>query len=235
MEETLNRLVKDLENACEDKLVSIVLYGSAASGEYHARSSDLNVLCVLTEIRADLLRRVERAIHWFQLKGNPPPLLFTIEEIKDGSDVFPIEFLDMRENHRVLKGRDVLVDLEIHRENHRLELEHELRTKYLGLRQNYLATGHRSQAISDLICRSLPAFITFFRHILLLMGEKVSLNKHEVLRVFCAKAGLDEPLFLELLSARESGKVVPEADSRFARYLEELAKTIRLVDRLPKS
>ncbi len=48
MERVLNELVERLTKTYQDRLVSVVLYGSAAVGDHHGRYSDLNVLCVLS-------------------------------------------------------------------------------------------------------------------------------------------------------------------------------------------
>lgn len=48
--EELKELVTKLERAYSGSLVSVVLYGSAASGQHNAKFSDLNVLCVLKQI-----------------------------------------------------------------------------------------------------------------------------------------------------------------------------------------
>jgi predicted nucleotidyltransferase len=47
MERVLNQLVERLRKTYDDRLVSVVLYGSAAVGDHHGRFSDLNILCVL--------------------------------------------------------------------------------------------------------------------------------------------------------------------------------------------
>ncbi|MBV9084254.1 MAG: hypothetical protein JOZ62_16375, partial [Acidobacteriaceae bacterium] len=47
MEEKLSGLVSRLKPALGDALVSAILYGSAAAGDYNEHASDLNVLCVL--------------------------------------------------------------------------------------------------------------------------------------------------------------------------------------------
>ncbi len=50
MDDVLQELVKRMKAACGQELVSMVLYGSAAAGDYHEKHSDLNVLCVLKQI-----------------------------------------------------------------------------------------------------------------------------------------------------------------------------------------
>jgi hypothetical protein len=236
VEKTLNLLTTELKGAYGENLVSLFLYGSAASGDFHEKFSDLNILCVLREMSTELLKKAEKTITWFVKKGNPPPLFFTLHEIESSNDVFPIEFLDMQASHRVLFGPDILKDLQVDRENHRLELEHELRSKFIGLRQSFLSVSQDPKAVGNLILRSLSAVITLFRHTLMLMGETVPVQKRDIIKRFCSRSNLDESLFLGLLTLREEGQVLAaaEAVTTFQRYCEEIAKMITLVDQLPK-
>jgi hypothetical protein len=140
-------------------------------------------------------------------------------------------------NHSVLAGRDIFAGLAVAKENHRLELEHELRTKYLGLRQRYMEACQHPRAVGELIFESLPAFITLFRHTLLLMGENVPVRKRDIIRLFCSRSGRDESLFLSLLDSKESGKALTAGESErlFPIYLQEITKVVSLVDELPRT
>jgi predicted nucleotidyltransferase len=237
MEETLGKLVTDLKTLYGNRLVALFLYGSAVSGDYHEKFSDLNILCVLSEISVDLLRKAEKTIAWFVKQGNATPLFLSREEIEHSHDVFPIEFLDIQANHRLLFGEDIFRGLDIARENHRLELEHEVRTKLIALRQGYLMVCRDAQAVEALMLRSFSAFITLFRHTLILMGHKVPPQKRDIVELFCSKSNLDESLFLSLLKLREEGRSLTstEVGQTFERYFGEIGKLVKLVNQLPKA
>lgn len=237
MEEILKRLSDELNECYAENLVGLFLYGSAASGDTHGKFSDLNVLCVLRMISSEVLKKSGKTVTWFVRKGNSPPLFLTLEELKTAHDVFPIEFLDMQQNHRLLVGQDVLVDLDIDRENYRLELEHELRTKYIGLRQNFLTIHQDPKALEALILHSLASFTTLMRHLLILTGGPTLFPKHDIIKALCERTGLDEKFLLGLLQLRKesSGLPVAQVEATFQRYLEEIDKLIKLVDELPKT
>jgi predicted nucleotidyltransferase len=62
-ERLLQELTAKLRAAFGERVVSVVLYGSAAAGDHHARYSDLNILCVLSrvttvEMRAAAMLRI---------------------------------------------------------------------------------------------------------------------------------------------------------------------------------
>jgi len=236
LEDTLKRLADELSACYGENLVALLLYGSAASGDFHEKFSDLNILCVLNRLSVEALKESEKTITWFIRKGNPSPMFLTLEEVETAHDVFPVEFLDMQMNHRLLFGRDVLAGLEIDRDNHRLELEHELRTKFIGLRQTFVTVHQNPKALQDLIFRSLSTFTTLMRHTLMLTGGPIPLHKQEIIQAICARSGLDEKFFLHLLRLRKEGVRLPstQVEATFQRYLEEIEKLIRLVDELPK-
>ena len=50
MEKLLTQLIGKLQKAYGERLISVVLYGSAAAGDHNADFSDINILCILSEI-----------------------------------------------------------------------------------------------------------------------------------------------------------------------------------------
>ena len=104
----LDELVRRLTEALGDDLLSVVLYGSAAAGDFEERVSDLNVLAVLSEIGETQLDRAYGPVHWWISKKQPAPILLSVEEIQNASDAFAIEFLDIRKAYRILQGNDLV-------------------------------------------------------------------------------------------------------------------------------
>ena len=103
---TPEELVAQLKTALNDRLISAVLYGSAAAGDYVVGTSNYNVLLVLDRLSMAELNAISKpALQWAKA-GNRPPLLFTRDQLQASASVFPIELLDMRQSHRVLFGED---------------------------------------------------------------------------------------------------------------------------------
>ena len=75
MEDVLNQLLEKLTKALGDRLVSVVLYGSAVTGDHHEKFSDLNILCVLQQVTSRELADAEPIFRWWREKENPAPLL----------------------------------------------------------------------------------------------------------------------------------------------------------------
>src|SRR5271156_2705373 len=100
METKLSELVARLKSAAAENLKAVVLYGSAVTGEFQEKHSDLNILCVLEIAGSADLERLHSAAEWWMKQGNPAPLVFTLEELKRSADVFAIELLDIKQHHR---------------------------------------------------------------------------------------------------------------------------------------
>jgi hypothetical protein len=171
-ETQINEFVDRLKNAAGTNLQSVLLYGSAASDEFHAEYSDVNVLCIVRELSASALQALAPAVNWWTKSKHPAPLIFTWEELNRSSDVFPIEMLDMQRRHRLLYGTDVLKSVKVPLDLHRVQLEHDLRTKLLLLRQHYLSAAGDNNKILHLMLGSVSSFITLFRHAQIAMGEQ---------------------------------------------------------------
>ena len=135
MANNLDQIVEKLRKALDSSLISVVLYGSGATGDHNEKFSDYNILSVLTKITPAELRAVEPVFRWWREQGNPSPLLLTEHELKTSTDCFAIEFHDIREHHRILHGPNLVANLEIDRSFYRAQVECELRTKLLRLRQ----------------------------------------------------------------------------------------------------
>jgi hypothetical protein len=236
MDKRLTQLVEKLRAAYGERLVSAILYGSAATGEHHPKFSDFNVLCVLAEITPRELGSSENIFRWWRDQGNPAPLLLTEHEVLTSTDCFAIEFNDIKRQHVLLYGKDVVSDLEVDNCFYRAQVEHDLRAKLLRLRQK--ASGMLSDAglLRRLLLDSLSTFCVLFRHALILHGETAPLRKREIIQRAAERFGFDPLPFEKLLDVREERLKPRDADAAalLAPYLQGISATIDAVDRLEK-
>jgi predicted nucleotidyltransferase len=234
MADPIDELVEKLRRALGNELVSVVLYGSAASGEHETRFSDVNVLCVLRRITPAELGSAERVFRWWQGKGNPSPLLLTEEEVKRSSDCFPIEFHDIRARHRILFGADVVAGIEIGDAYYRAQVEHELRAKLLRLRQKAAAVLSDKDVLRRLLIDSVSTFCVLFRHALLLYGVECGHRKRDVIARAAEKFGLNAGPFEKLLDLREERVKAKDLEPAglLGAYMGEVQKVIDAVDLL---
>jgi predicted nucleotidyltransferase len=229
----LEQLVRQVEGAAGERLKSVVLYGSAAAGDYHPKHSDLNVLCVFDRLGPEVLDRLSPVVAWWERKGHRAPLVFTLEELRRGADTFAIELIDIQASRRVLWGEDVFAALEVPLGLHRLEVERELRASLVRLRQRYLAGSHEPQALFALMTASVSTFASLFRHALLVLGEPRPGSKREAVERLAARLGIDPAPFCALLDLREGSRSEQDLDAReiFRGYLGAVERVVEEVDR----
>ena len=235
IQERLQQFVTRMTNAAGSNLESIVLYGSAARDEFHEQYSDLNLLCLLRSVSLQDLEKVMPVMRWWsQDERQHPPLFLTSAELRDSSDVFAIELLDMKQNHKVLFGPDPVASVEVPMNLHRVELEHELRTVLLRLRHQYLLSPG-DDSLQGTLAKSFSSVSTLLRHALIAMGESVPASKPEYLnravQVFGLKADALDPIW----KLRESKIDASHLPSLYQNYMEAIGAVLFALDhRVPK-
>ena len=120
-EDKLQEFVTRARQAAGPNIESMILFGSAVSGDFHPGHSDLNLFCVLHDSSFTALQALAPAVKWWNKQKQPPPLCMTRHELERSTDVFTIELLDMVEHHRVLYGEGIL-GLRIPTHQHRVHL-----------------------------------------------------------------------------------------------------------------
>jgi predicted nucleotidyltransferase len=231
----LTHLVDELRAAHGENLASVVLYGSAAAGDHIELRSDHNLLIVLDRITTEDLRASQAPISAWQCLGQPLPVYFSVEELNDATDVFPIEFLQMEKARKVLYGRDPFEFIKISRANLRHQTEYELRTKLIQLRRLYVPACKSTEKLSSLMSDSLASFAALFRAVLILHGQEPPITKAETVRASVRLLKLDAAPFERIFELRANAGLSlteTEANKVFAAYMTQIERVIEVVDRL---
>lgn len=230
--DTIDEFVKRARAAGGPNIENVTLFGSAASGDFHAGFSNLNLLCILHDSSLPALRALTPVAKWWVRHKQPLPLCMTRQELERSADVFAIELLDMQQHHRVLFGEDVLQDLRIPMDLHRIQVEYELREKLLLLRQHLLLAAESESRLWELLLRSAPSFSTLFRHALIALGDTTQSARHEAVQALARRAGFDSSALLRVLEVREhrADRQKAEVFDLAARYLAAVEKVAAAVD-----
>ena len=232
MQKLLDKFVEDIKESYKENLKAIVLYGSKASSEDSKKYSDFNLLVVLNEIQFKDLKAMHKALIAWIKNGNQPPQLFTSERLKKSSDVFPIEFLDIKSNHKVLFGEDPFSELIINDTNLRHECEFELKGKLLKLRQGYMIFCGKDAKLREFLISTISTFLIVFRYVLQLTGEKPPLKRLEAMELLSKKIGFDHSPFLAIYNMKQGDKEAMklDLDALTEQYLKEIEKVVDFVD-----
>lgn len=229
--ENLQKFVQGLKDIYQDRLISIILYGSAASGEFIEKHSNLNLLVVLENTNLENLKRASKVINKSKVIN---PLFLTEDYIKRSTDIFPIEFLDIQENYSVLYGKNILEDINIDIRNLRFQCEQELKAKLITLRQLYLKISADKAALKDLLFRSVTSVLHILRNVLRLKGKKPPYKKEDILRELDGEFLIDVNIWRKILQAKNKQIKLRNKDIEglFVDFIAELEKIVDIVDRL---
>jgi|SRR5450631_1168620 hypothetical protein len=230
-EKLISEFVEKLRAAAGANLVSVILYGSGAEGEFHPEYSDLNLLCVLRDASFASLTKITDVVEWWRSKKHRPPLVLTPAELKASADTFSIEFVDMKQRNRVLYGEDVLSTLNIPMALHRAQLEYELREKLFLLRQHLVVAGSNEKQLWEVMLQSLSSFTTLFRHVLLEMGEPGRKHSREAVGELAHRMNFDPSPFVQIMDVRAQTADrkqlrAPEIASKYLQAIEQVTAAV---------
>jgi hypothetical protein len=232
-EAKLTDLVSRMKEYAADNLESMILYGSAARGDYKEGHSDLNVLCVLASVAARELTRVTPVVHWWcNNQSEPAPLFFTAEELRRSADVFAIELLDMQENRRVLYGADIVAGIAVPMNLHRVQVERDLSTLLLKLRQHFLLNGHKENELRTAAAKSASSVLALLRHALIAFDEKPPAAAAEVFARIAALTGADAEAFTAAFKLRDPHAHADDIVRTYGQYVNALTVVISVLDKI---
>jgi hypothetical protein len=234
VKEDVESFVQRLQQAAGANLISLMLYGSAAREDFHEKYSDVNLLCVVRDIGGPALNQLAPVVHWWSKEmRHRPPLFVTAEELKTSADVFAIETLDLKANHRLLAGRDVLSDLEVPMNLHRVQLEHELRTVLMRLRHHYLLAPGDEHELEKVLAKSISSVMVLLRHALIAVEHpQVPESKRDVLVAIAKVFGIDTAALHAVLDLREGRRIQTGTGTLYQAYMECVAEMTSQVDRM---
>lgn len=233
VQEALNSLIADLRLTHGDNLASVVLYGSAAAGDHDELRSDYNLLIALNRITPEDLRQSQAPMREWQRLGHPLAVYFTVEELSDAADVFPIEFHQMSQARVVLFGRDPFEFVKLSDAHLRHQAEYELRSKLIQLRRLYIPASVSVDRLCDLMSDSLASFAALFRAVLILRGQAAPVAKPDCVRATIRLLNLDATPFEKIFAIRAAGEIPStdqEANDLFAAYLLQVERVVEAVD-----
>lgn len=222
-DDKLKQLVDRLHYACGDDLASVVLYGSAARDDFHEQYSDVNLLVVLRHMKPEIYPGLAGVLAWWSSEEKQrPPVVMTLEELRESADVFAIEMLDIQASHKVLHGEDVLEGIQVPMNLHRVEVEHELRTTLLRLRNHLLLTRDGDDELKVVLAKSVTSVLTLFRHALIALGDKPPHGKPQVLEHAAETFGFDVRPLRTVLELRHGSHALDNVRGLYHSYLNAI-------------
>ena len=230
-------LERDLREVFGARVQSLVAYGlhtheaehhHAAHG--HGRRPLVHTLAVVETIGHDDLRACAAHIEAWHDAGLATPLVLAAGEIARSLDAFPFEFSAILADHAVVSGRNPFEGLSVNAADLRRACEVEARGHLLHLRQGFVETRGRGDALAALIVRSAPAWASLLQNVARLQGlsshDPAAAGRH-VERALNLTGGAEDIAKLTLvreISSENALRLFPaylDAAERLTKYVDD--------------
>jgi len=231
-QQLLRSYVKDVAKAYGPPLESVLLYGSAVRGEFLPGRSNLNVLLFLASYDVALLKQYSAVHKRWSKEQIVVPLFLTRDDLQSAASVFPLEFLDIHDSHRVLWGQDPFVGFKVETRHLTGEVLQSLRANLLRVRQRFVEGGGTEEAVTILLPLSITALLPVLRGIQRLVGRPVLSHGEPLVKdmeILCdvELPGLRDALLLKRGQISPGQKEVPRL---MDRYLDSLSRLVTAVE-----
>lgn len=228
--EFADRILKELG----DNVLSIIVYGSAAGVNYKPGISNINMAVIVRELDFSVLRQGVSLVRGGHKRKIATPLFLTKGYITSSLDVFPVEFTEIKEQHRVIFGEDIFKDLVIPVEDLRLLCEQQIKGKLLHLRQAYLDIGSNPSVLKKLLSAALSDLIPVFRQLIVLKGQKPADQKEQMFEDLSRIFSIDQGSFLVILQDKNKKTKISshQVEAYFQNFLDQLERLSSHMDTL---
>ncbi len=225
--ESIQKFMQGLIGIYRDDLISVILYGSGASGEFIDNRSNLNLLVVLRNTGLENLKSASDLMNKFKVIS---PVFFSEDYINSSINIFPIEFLDMQENYFVLYGKDVLKDIHVDIKNLKFQCEHELKSKLMNLKQAYLTMRNDTNALQALLFKTFTSVLHILRNALRLKGKRLPYKKEDVIEQLVMEFQLELRTWAEIFAAKNKKIKLNRFDTQelFLDFVGDLEKIVEM-------
>lgn len=171
-----SELVEKLRKMFNERLVSVCLYGSSV--ELHSENTvsarpvqsfdekkNVNVLVIIQDFQTNDLETVSDISTWWEKKAKALPLFLSEQEWEHASDVFALEYADIKDRHWLAYGKDLFSAIQVDTQSLRLICELEVYRKLIFLRQRLLLFKNNPEKLNQFLNESINTFTSIFRGI----------------------------------------------------------------------
>ncbi len=235
---SLDDLVVQLRAAYGEALRAVVLYGSAAGGEHHAKHSDYNVLVLVRDLSAEAMRAASAAAGAWDSAGQRQPLTLTEAEWGSSVDVFAMEHADILERHKVLyvaSGFEPFAGMVVAAADVRRQLEFEAMGTLLRVRAAMIGANDSDKRSIELLAGSAGQILTLFRAVWRLTSTAPVPDTDVLCSAVATKAGFDAAPFRAVLAHRRGLAKMESAQAAgiLSGYHDGLSRLVAYIDTIP--
>ncbi len=153
-----------------DQLLQVILYN-----DKDPHSDDILIISRSSDLF--IIKKAQICINKLIKKRVPIPFFMTPEFITSSLDSYPLEFLNMQNDYINLyqtDETDYIKPLRFEKQWVRLQIERELKSKYLLISSNYMAVNSSKSALKQLVSGSILSLKPILKGILYLDDLEIS-------------------------------------------------------------
>jgi hypothetical protein len=244
--DAVQTLERELRVVFGSRLQSLVIYGQRAHsrrpvqgeaqkghGAHAAHGHNVpptRTMAVVDSMTPDDLRACAGRVKGWHEAGLATPLLFAAHEFERSLDVFALEFGAILADHTVVTGANPFASLTVDPADVRRACEVQARSHLLHLREAFLETRGRADALAVLIVQSAAAFAALITSIARLEGhasEDVASAARHVERIL----GMPASAVTEVTTLVGVDEITSEdAERLIGSYLDAVDRLVQYVD-----
>jgi hypothetical protein len=201
--------------------LGLSVFGAAAAGTIDLDRQTIRTVLIVQRVDIDLLRSLAAEGDRWGLRRVAAPLVMTPEYLQQSRDTFPLEFIEIQQQHITVWGSDHFAEITFERAHIRLQCERELKTLLLALHQGVL-TAYEDRHLQMLSDDLLDRLVRTLRGVLWLHDKRQPLPATQVV-----------PEIEKLLGRPLPGvrKALGSSDQDYWKQLRELDEEIQALEK----
>ena len=195
----MEKFIDNLKNILQERLISVFMYGSKVKYSQELVKTDMNVMVIVKNLSGSDIRACSEIINKWMKAKNPIPVFMDREEWFHSSDVYAMEYADIKAEHRILYGEDLISDLNVDPDNIRFQCEQETKNLLMRFRQFYLENAHSPKRLKDSFVPLAKTCNAIFKAILRVKFTDIPSEKEDIIKKLAEISGLEASTYIKLL------------------------------------
>jgi hypothetical protein len=144
---------------------ALVFYGLVIHGAVDLSTQPARNVLVLNHIDLEVLRSLGRDASRHARSGIASPVVMTPDYIARSRDTFPLELIQIQQQHVLVFGKDFFTGLSFQDAHVRMQCERELKTALLAMHEGLLATAGRERWLHEEVADVAEGLVRILRGI----------------------------------------------------------------------
>ena len=227
----VNKFIEELKDILKDKLDTIFVYGSKTGIPAYDLKEGADLMIIVQDLKAEDLKSCTKAVYKWTRK-NPVPVFMSTSEWFSSADVYPMEYADIKENHHILYGTDIISVIDVKYDDLRLQCEREAKNMLMRFRKEYLLFAPNKKRLERLILASLATAMAVLKAVLRLKNLPAGETPYETVRAAGECGAVNSEFFEELILFKEGRKKLADIDKTAQKFIDEADRLLKYTDKL---